>query len=75
MHGEADNGGGELFSATDVARLSDGACGVGKYVVVPGGTRGRIVGQSSTEGWWLVRVESRGGPLREYRGDVLQIRS
>lgn len=72
---EVENGGSDLFSRTDVARLSDGVCGVGKYVVLENGTRGRVVAPSRGEGWWLVRLESKGRPLRQMHERGLHVRS
>lgn len=52
-----------LFSARDVARLSDGDWRVGAFVVMPDDTVGRIVAQTaaygSTDVWWLVKLGGR----------------
>lgn len=68
-----------LFPASAVARLSAGVCGVGVYVETESGVRGRIVAPVRSKGgmvvWWLVRLESKGRPLREIAEPLLRVRS
>lgn len=65
-----------LFSARAVAGLSARVCGVGVFVVVPGGKLGRIVAPAVVQGvsspWWLVKVGKR---VLQFSEAVLDARS
>ena len=65
-----------LFSASVVAQLSDGVCGLGKFVRTPSGKVGRIVAPAVVQGsngrWWLVKV---GRVVVQFSEAVLDARS
>lgn len=68
-----------LFSATAVARLSEGVCAPGVFVETVTGVSGRIVAQAtahgSTERWWLVSVATRPRQTLQFAESALRVRS